>query len=140
MSNNAKDSSNDVEKFWKMPKLGKINLKNMLSHPNFHSDFRQAPINWFLIILGFLGIAFVIATEGFIYRDGNGRIFIKIGMPLLILIFIILILIQGDWQRFEEDHQMLDVAIYIGFILIGFVTLLFYDYIISPNRESYKCR
>lgn len=97
----------------------------MYSHPNFYSDFRDQPINWFLIIIGLAFTVFLIATEGIYTIDANRRFHLNIGLPIMVLILVFLIVIQGDWQRFEEDRQILDVLIYLGIFLIAFISYLF---------------
>ena len=125
MSNeNMEEKSNSV------PTIGKNKLKLLISHPKFNIDFRQTPINWFLIILSTVFLIFVIYTDGFIFQV-NDRWYFMIGIPIFIVIFIFLILTQGQWQRFKEYDQRLDVAAYTGFIVIGFITLFFYNILFS---------
>lgn len=119
-------NENKEEKFLSKHSISKMKLKSFFSHPNFNSDFRQTPINWFLIILSIVILIVVIIIDGFIFQV-DGRWHFKIGIPIFILIFIFLILTQGEWQRFKKYNQKLDVAVYIGFIAVSLITLLFYD-------------
>ena len=125
MSNEKKE-----ENFMSKLRNSKKMLKLFFSHPNYHSDFRQTPFNWFLIILSIIILIFVIITDGFIFQD-NDRWYFKIGIPIFIVSFIFLIITQGEWQRFEEYNQKLDVAVYSGFIIVSFLTLFFYDILFS---------
>ena len=125
MSNEKKE-----ENFMSKLRNSKKMLKLFFSHPNYHSDFRQTPFNWFLIILSIIILIFVIITDGFIFQD-NDRWYFKIGIPIFIVSFIFLIITQGEWQRFEEYNQNLDVAVYSGFIIVSFLTLFFYDILFS---------
>jgi hypothetical protein len=120
-------NQDQVEKFFSLPKF---DLKKIYSHPNFYSDFRKQPINWFLIFIGLAFIVFLLAVEGFVDTTA-GRFKLKIGFPILVLILVILIVIQGEWQRFQDDKQIVDVSIYLGFLIIIGITFLFYDAMVT---------
>lgn len=99
----------------------KIKIKHMISHPNFFSDFRQTPMNWFLIILSLLILIFVMITDHWYFM---------IGIPIFIVLFIFLIISQGEWQRFKVYYPILDVAFY-GLNIAGFIILCFYNIFFS---------
>jgi hypothetical protein len=93
----------------KKPEGTKISLKKFISHPNFYLDFRQIPFNWFLIFLSLIAIIITAAL---------GELII---ITIQITLFLILLLISGDWQKLEYDSQFLDVLIYLilAFFLLG---------------------
>jgi len=104
-----------------IPSTSKIRIKHLINHPNFFSDFRQTPMNWFLIILGVVFLIFAINTDHWYFM---------IGIPIFIAIFIFLILSQGEGQRFKEFYPIIDVAFY-GLIVVGFIILCFYNILFS---------
>ena len=114
-------NENKEEKIMSMSSTSKIKIKHLISHPNFFSDFRQTPFNWFLIFLSIVILVFVIITDHWYFM---------IGMPIFIVLFIFLILTQGEWQRFKEYHPIIDRAFY-GFIVVGFIILCFYNFFFS---------
>jgi len=112
MSNENKEENN-----MPMHTISKIKIKHLVSHPNFFSDFRQTPFNWFLIILSIVILIFVFMTDHWYFM---------IGIPIFIVIFIFLILSQGEGQRFKEYYPIIDMAFY-GLIVVGFIILCFYN-------------
>ncbi len=119
-------NENKEEKSMSKLSISKKKINFFFSHPNFHSDFRKTPFNWVLIILSIVILIYVIITDGFIFQE-NDRWYFMIGIPIFIVSFIILIITQGEWQRFEEYNQKLDVAVYSGFFVVSFITIFFYD-------------
>ncbi len=97
----------------KTPKWEK-RVKQKLEKLHFYADFRENPINWVLIIFAVFLITIILIREIFLTPESRPRM----GLALYFVNFIILIVIQGEWQKFRIDHNFLDSIAYLWFTFL----------------------
>ena len=104
-------------------------IEHLMKKRNFYSDFKESPWNWIVIIatliiiilILYVEIIFLPRNDPFYYRYGKKP---KIWLPIYLVNFIVLILIQGEWQVYRTDSNTLETFTLVWFSILMLMVFL----------------
>lgn len=102
------------------------NIMNLIEKRRFYANFRQVSYNWVLIGVIFAVMVFFLINE-IIFHPYYRKP--KLSLPFYFINLIMMIVIQGEWQKYKKDISIIDPVFLLWFSVIHFFILLQYNII-----------
>lgn len=102
------------------------NIMNLIEARRFYANFRQVPYNWTIFFVIFSFMTFYLVKEIFFHPYYQKP---RYSLVFYFLNLLMMVIIQGEWQKFKQDITIIDPLFMLWFTLIHFFIIYEYNII-----------